>query len=176
MSLKTPYEARFPKRMYDKLSKVPTKPGIYFISNFMETPSKTERNKDKMLRRVKVGRAKHSLRQRLSDYLLYWPTGVVVYALISTKTEKQSLWLEVFLHNFLRICGSRYRFSSNSKSGAFTAPKHTHLSEWFILDVEIIDRIVQCFFVGRNASQNIQSVIKMLSSAKLIKASDHILK
>ena len=156
MADQTPFEKRFPARMYPALSsQIPDTPGIYLISNFMESPPHNARGRDKILRRIKVGKAQKSLRRRLSSYLLYWPTGVVVYALVGTKTLAQATWLEVFLHNFLRLCGTRYRRPGKER---LAQPKHSHLSEWFILDEIMVRNLVSTFFSGRG--QHILSISK----------------
>ena len=156
----TPFEKRFPARMYPKLlSRVPDTPGIYLISNFMESPPHNARGRDRILRKIKVGKAQKSLRRRLSSYLLYWPTGVVVYALIGTKTFAQASWLEVFLHNFLRLCGTRYRRLGKQNQKL----KHSHLSEWFMLDEVLTRNLLSTFFTG-GGSNHIRAVSRMLST------------
>lgn len=167
---------------------VPAAAGVYFVSNVSETPfmsgsvkteefvngdppsayvlrSRTPKYNRTGPRMVKVGQSAN-LSKRISNYLLYWPNGAVIYGMISCNIDaacprfteffkehvhengsnksfaeqcnaKLAHMLEALWQNHFKHLNLRYRTSRQTS--------HSHYREWFITNPQDLNQHLRMF-------------------------------
>lgn len=144
---------------------IPRSNGVYLLSNIETCPlipayGATTTDRKNIPRLVKVGKA-DNLQGRIDSYLLSYPNGLYLYGYIETKTVDQARIVEMFLHNYFRMKGRRYRLEGR---------KHTHYNEWFVLTPAEISEFLATIAEKRRTFIN--EVDKIIGDRRLAQKSD----
>ena len=143
---------------------IPRSNGVYLLSNIETCPlipaDGATKDRKNIPRLVKIGKA-YNLQERIDSYLLSYPNGLYLYGYIETKTDNQARIVEMFLHNYFRMKGRRYRLEGR---------KHTHYNEWFVLTPAEISEFLAT--IGEKRRTFINEVDKIMGDSKVSKKSD----
>jgi hypothetical protein len=116
------------------------KAGVYFIAPISHWDKIQYDPDDKM--KVKIGLAGNSkngnLAGRFNQYLLCWPDGFYVFAIIQTSTKPAARATERAIHEYL-----------NGKQ-KYIVTGHSHDEEWFSISKKEIDNIVDMLHHNKN--------------------------
>jgi hypothetical protein len=120
------------------MKKLTKKAGVYFITPIQHYDQVKKNHTKKFPVKIGLAGTSAGLRGRFDQYLLCWPLGFYVFAILPTVTKHKAKITERAIHMYLNH-KQKYMYT-----------QHSHDEEWFMLSVADINNLINMIKINKN--------------------------